>query len=190
MTFLSAPVTLRSFALASVLLLLPAVGMSQTLCRANEVDYFSCVTAPANKIVSVCGNITKGGIDDDSWLQYRFGRTDAIELAYPTTKRGSIEKFEGNHFNKYRVIDLRFVSGKTLYGVELNDAYDGEDAQARHKPSGGVSVQISKSKSVSIECRTVSVSKYYSVFSDLNDSLRAYNGETDFLYHFYNHVSR
>ncbi|MBK7014765.1 MAG: hypothetical protein IPH39_04115 [Sulfuritalea sp.] len=181
---------MKPLALAVVMLTLPCVGLSQTLCRPGEIDYFSCETTANRKIVSVCGNITDHEITSESWLQYRFGKKGAIELSYPPKASGSVEKFEGNNFGKYNVADLRFISGRTLYGVELNDTYSGDDAQQRDQPSGGVTAHLGKTKHLSIECKTANASKYFRVFSDLNTSLRAHNGETDFLYHFLNHVSK
>ncbi|OYT87385.1 MAG: hypothetical protein CFE43_21755 [Burkholderiales bacterium PBB3] len=181
---------MKPTALALVMAMFPCVGQSQTLCRAGEVDYFSCETNASEKIVSVCGNITGGEIGSESWLQYRFGKKGAIELSYPPKSSDSIGKFEGNYFGKYNVVDLRFMSGRTLYGVELNHTYNGGDAQQRDQPSGGITVTMSKTKHMNIACRTVDASKYFRIFSDLNISLRAYHGETDLLYHFYRHVSR
>jgi len=177
------------FAVLTVALLsFPSVAASQTLCRTGEIDYFSCETV-AGKSVSVCGNIADGEISGDSWLQYRFGKIGAIELTYPTEKQGSVKKFEGNYFNRYGVVDLRFVSGRTLYGVELSETYGGDDAQPRSHPSGDVTVIVGKTKHVSIGCRKIDAPKYFDIYSRLNISLRAHNGETDFLFHFYNHVS-
>lgn len=181
---------MKPLALAVVMLVFPCVGLSQTLCRAGEIDYFSCETTANQKVVSVCGNISDGEINGGSWLQYRFGTNQAIELSYPPIASGSAEKFEGNYFGRYNVADLRFISGRTLYSVELNHTYSGDEAQQRKQPTGGITVHLGKTKHVSINCKRVNASKYFRLFSDLNTSLRAYNGETDFLYHFYNHVSK
>jgi hypothetical protein len=180
---------MKPFYFAFILLLLPSVTMSQTLCREGEMDYFSCKTSN-KKIISVCGNITNGEIDDSSWLQYRFGKVGAIELTYPKEKVGSVSKFEGNFFVKYGVIDLRFISGKVLYSVSINSAYSGEDAAERVSSSAGVGVQIGKAKRVNLFCtKANTVEKYYGIFSALNETLRYNNGETDIFYHFYNHIS-
>ena len=49
-------------------------------CMADEVAYFSC-TVDQGKRLSVCGSpVSSSG---SGWLQYRFGRLDSIELAYP-----------------------------------------------------------------------------------------------------------
>lgn len=181
---------MKPLAIAAVTLMLPCVCISQTLCRQGEIDYFSCETTASQKIVSVCGNIADGKIDSDSWLQYRFGKKDAIELSYPAKISDSIEKFEGNYFSRYNVVDLRFISERTLYGVELNHTYAGEEDQQRSKPSGGVTVELGKNRHVSIACTKVDARKYFRLFSDLNTLLRSHNGETDFLYHFHNHVSK
>ena len=73
-------------------------------------------------------------------MQYRFGKMGAIELAYPAEKQGSIPKFEGNWFNRYNQVDLRFTIGKALYGVALNETYSGADDRKRSRPSGSVNV--------------------------------------------------
>ena len=174
---------------ALLLLLLPSVTLSQTLCRKGEVDYFSCKTS-SEKLISVCGNITNDEINDSSWLQYRFGKTGEIELTYPKEKENSISKFEGNYFNKYDVVDLRFINGNTLYSVDLNGPYSGDDSTNRTEYTGGVSVQIGKTKRVNFFCRKIDGLKYFSIFSGLNVSLRNYSGETDFLYNFHKLVAK
>ena len=181
---------MKSLILTAIALSLPCVSVSQTLCRPGEKDYFSCRTTTSGKIVSVCGNIASGRIDEDSWLQYRFGKIGAIELAYPAEMRGSIPKFEGNWFNRLNVVDLRFTNGKALYSVALNETYGGAEAQKRDRPSGGVHVNLGKTRVVNTFCQRVNARKYYGIFGDLNSSLRAYNGETDFLYRYYNSESK
>lgn len=189
-----APVTftlavMKPVLLATITLLFPSIGLAQTLCSSGEIDYFSCMVAH-EKIVSVCGNIANGEVKKDSWLQYRFGKPGAIELAYPKEKQASVRQFEGNYFSRYNVIDLRFINDSTLYGVDLNDTYSGDDAKKRPRPTGGVSVQVEKAKGRRIECQKADAGKYFEVFSLLNSSLRNYNGETDFLHQFHNRASR
>lgn len=175
--------------LATITLLFPSIGLAQTLCRLGEIDYFSCKVAH-EKIVSVCGNIANGEVMEDSWLQYRFGKVGAIELTYPKERQASARKFEGNYFSRYNVIDLRFINESTLYGVDLNNTYRGGDAKNRHRPTGGVSVQVEKAKGIRIECQKADTGKYFEIFSLLNSTLRNYNGETDFLHQFHNRASR
>ena len=160
-----------------IALLFPSIALSQSLCGKGELDYFSCETVN-KKVISVCGNISNGEITDNSWLQYRFGKKGAIELTYPKEKQGSVSKFEGNYFNRYNVIDLRFINGKTLYGVNYNDSYSGDEAQERTSPSAGVYVEINHAKPVNIQCAKIHTAFTY--FGYLNDWLRSYNGETNF----------
>lgn len=180
---------MKLLALPVAILIFPSLSWAQTLCRTGEIDYFSCQTTANQKIVSVCGNILDGEINSESWLQYRFGNDGAIELSYPQKASRSVEKFEGNYFDRYNVVDLRFINGRTLYSVEFNYAYNGDEAQRRDQPSGGITVHIGKSKRVSIPCKRVNALKYFRLFSDLNASIRTHNGETDILHHYFNHVS-
>lgn len=181
---------MKTFALPLALLIFPCFGWAQTLCRTGEIDYFSCETNSNQKIVSVCGNISEGEINSESWLQYRFGRKDAIELSYPPKALGSVEKFEGNYFDKYNVVDLRFINGRALYSVEFNHTFSGDESQQRDQPSGGITVHLGKNKRVSMPCKKVNAPKYFRLFSELNASIRLHNGETDILHHYFNHVSK
>ena len=70
---------------------------ADTLCLKGEINYFSCKTKANGKIMSICGNIEDFEINDDSWLQYRFGKPHTVELVYPPEKVGSVSKFEGNN---------------------------------------------------------------------------------------------
>jgi hypothetical protein len=67
-----------------------APKVDATLCTPNEGTYFSCVL-PKGKIVSLCGS---PGLDAGSgWVEYRFGRPGAVELAYPPTHDGARARF-------------------------------------------------------------------------------------------------
>lgn len=181
---------MKYLALPVAIFIFPCLGWAQTLCRAGEIDYFSCQTTTKQKIVSVCGNISDGKINSESWLQYRFGKEGEIELSFPPTASDSVEKFEGNYFDRYNVVDLRFISGRTLYSIEFDHTYSGDEARQRNQPSGGITVHLGKAKRVSIPCRKVNASKYFRLFSDLNAAIRTHNGDTDILHHYINHASQ
>lgn len=127
---------MRYLIVGATVTLLCTVLHAETLCNPDEIDYFTCRTTLHGKIASVCGNISNREIDEHSWIQYRFGKIGAIDLAYPSEKLKSVESFEGNHFNKYGVIDLRFMSESVLYSVALYSTYNGEDAPKRPHPFG------------------------------------------------------
>jgi hypothetical protein len=70
----------RGFALLALALSSShAFAAEPTLCKADELVVFSCSTGA--RIASVCASkdISKTG----GFLQYRFGRTDGVELAFP-----------------------------------------------------------------------------------------------------------
>jgi|CXWL01.1.fsa_nt_gi hypothetical protein len=157
---------------------------SQTLCQSGEIDYFSCETSSSGRLISVCGNIDLGEIDEKSWVQYRFGKTGAIELAYPTELAGSPKMFEGNNFNKYTVSDLRFVNDGKTYSVRLEGVYSGDEAQERLVASGGVTIGhgYAKERIEEVECLSIDEKIYLEPFANLNARLRSYSGETDFFF--------
>ena len=177
---------LRSLAVASTLVAsTPLASAAQSLCQAGEQDYFSCTTSRQGKQISVCGNIVAGRITDDSWLQYRFGRPGAVELAWPAAKKGSLSVFEGNVFVKYDVVDLRFASGDTLYGVRLAAAHDEDGAPGRARPSGALSIEKAGRKPLALRCDDAKIGRYYAMFEELNVALRQSRGDTDLAYMFH-----
>jgi hypothetical protein len=187
--------TLATMKIVATLLVIalaaPFAQASETLCNKGEVNFFSCQTKANGKVISICGNIENFEINDDSWLQYRFGKPRAVELVYPHEKNESISKFEGNNFSKYNVIDLRFINKKTLYSFSIAGPYNGEEANKRSRFSGGISVEVAKSKPVKIDCvNSTDVRKHYSQFARLNESLRYKKWRNRHFFHFYNHVPK
>lgn len=56
-----------------------------TLCKPKEKVYFSCTVNGTGKVISLCGNSLNDR--EKFWLQYRFGTSKSIELAYPKEKQ-------------------------------------------------------------------------------------------------------
>jgi hypothetical protein len=166
----------------ALFLLIPAsTAVAQSHCHKGEIDYFSCVTDAAGKAISVCGNVPEGTVEEDAWLQYRFGKLGAIEFTYPAIKDHSVPKFEGNSFWRINLAELRFINGSVLYAVNLYGPYDGEDAAPRKGYSGGVDVSFRERADVRIHCTKVSGEKYFRRFDRVNVLLQQYNGESNFL---------
>lgn len=73
-------------------------AVAPSLCTAGETVYFSC-QARNGKMISLCGKVFEksrlGRLEeaDDPWLQYRFGRPQALELVYPQSKPDSLRRF-------------------------------------------------------------------------------------------------
>jgi hypothetical protein len=174
------------FIAATLLASLPT--LAQTHCKADEVDYFSCQIVNSTRVASICGNVENRQIEGSSWVQYRFGSMNHLELVYPEQKGNSASAFEGNAFGRYQIVDLRFVSGDVLYSVTLDGTFYGDpsvEAQARMKPTGGVTVNFDSSKGTTFSCRRVNEKKYYSAFEELALTLREAHGNTDIAYEFY-----
>jgi hypothetical protein len=170
---------------ATLLASLPT--LAQTHCKADEIDYFSCPIVNSTRVVSICGNV-ENRIEGSSWIQYRFGSKNHLELVYPERKEHSASAFEGNAFGRYQIVDLRFVSGDVLYSVTLEGIFYGDpsvEAQAHMKPTGGVTVNRDSSKGTTFSCRKVNEKKYYSGFEELASTLREAHGNTDIAYEFY-----
>jgi hypothetical protein len=165
---------------------------AQTLCREDETDHFSCTAMGSKKIISICSNIGQGHIEDDSWLQYRFGQPGKIELAFPQEKQGSLAKFEGHYFNPreqpMEIADLRFAAPGALYGVSLERDSSKKGEEGRY--TGGVDVNLSRTKRVAIHCGKVDGARYFDSFVELNRTLPQSDSKTDMLQRFYREAAR
>ena len=97
-----------------------------SLCQKGEDNYFSC-KAHNGKIISLCGQVST---DDYPWLQYRYGRPGAIELAYPQSRKDSVQRFKAERIRAgggaYGVDGVAFVSGSIGYSVDAVTPDTGE----------------------------------------------------------------
>jgi len=113
-------------------------GLAASLCTAGETTAFSCAT-PQGKIISICATRTD--------THYRFGRPNAIELAYPSTARHDPKLFR--HFHYFRAgaeqTSLSFTTGGATYTV-FSDSDDSGEQDA------GVTVRTASKKRVTISC--------------------------------------
>lgn len=87
-----------------------AAAADSTLCTSSEEVYFSCQVANG-KVVSLCGGLSETD-STQSWLQYRFGQPQRIELAYPARREGSLMQFTG---------ESRWGAGVRLHTVEFKN---------------------------------------------------------------------
>jgi len=163
-----------------VLLFLSGAANSQSHCGVGETDYFSCETSTKRKVASICGNIREEENTATSWLQYRFGRLEKIELIYPNNKSGSLKKFEANNFIKYGTVSIRFINGDALFDLTVSTDHevDGEKIAG----SSGITVTLNKDRYFNIPCKKVTADRLTSLAMELERR----NGQTDFLYQFLN----
>jgi len=87
---------IKPFIIAMIVPLKIAAAES-TLCTIDEVSIFSCNTN--NRIISLCGSKKKSG--STSYVQYRFGRLNELELVYPEQKQQATQKMFETGFNNY-----------------------------------------------------------------------------------------
>lgn len=107
--------------------LIGAAHGAPSLCTKNETVYFSC-KANTGKAISLCGkvfSVDKSGQrveHDNPWLQYKYGRPEAIELIFPATKKESIDHFKPERIRalggSVRLDAISFVSGGIGYSVQ------------------------------------------------------------------------
>ena len=140
-----------------------------SLCAPKETAYFSC-QAQNGKTISLCGDsrVTDPKGPDDSWLQYRYGRAGAIELAYPNSRKDSLARFTAERIRANgglnSIDSVTFDNGLFHYAVEYV-VPDGAPSWS------GVTVEErSKSRQVAkISCKSTSVT---TKFFDLVDYLQ------------------
>jgi hypothetical protein len=102
----------------SLLLLLVAVGLltprafaaADGLCGHRETKYFSCPTSN-QKWISICG--AQAGL-----IQYRFGRKDRVELAFPTLE-STKDALKFAHYSRYQTdrLEIAFLIQSVRYSV-------------------------------------------------------------------------
>lgn len=137
-----------SFLLVLTLAATASASAADSLCAATEQVYFSCPIKDGPKLLSVCGR-------DGDYLQYRFGVPGKPELAFPTTREGSIEQFRvakqwvPSAF--YESHQLSFSSGGADYRVYAITEQDG----GRDSPPqtyGGVIVSTGSGRDITLPC--------------------------------------
>jgi hypothetical protein len=86
-----------------------------TLCKADEVVVFSCPTG--KHIASVCASRTE--TSGDSYMQYRFGEADKVDLSFPPegTKPADVFAAGTMMFSGGGGTWLRFSNGAFRYNV-------------------------------------------------------------------------
>ena len=106
----------------------PAKKVNDDLCADNEKVIFSFKTT-SSKTISICA------AKDESYLVYRFGTKNKVELEFPESKAGSWEKFtfyhqrgDGGTMEDYGVNwygeYLFFINGASRYEIYNVQTYN------------------------------------------------------------------
>lgn len=85
--------------------------LNASLCAADERVYFSCQAGKGSKRIALCGQV-KGGADGvHGFLQYRFGTREHLDMAYPSAREASLDKFSfGGAYQKMGRMESKEVS--------------------------------------------------------------------------------
>lgn len=123
---------------------------SEHLCHNSEQTIFSCTTNKSSKLISVCAS---SALDKkDSYIQYRFGTRDKIELQFPAKKNNSIPQFKFDHYFRYQVdrTELSFSTGPYRYAVF--HFYEGDIEPSETKEGVTVSKSDAPENEIEILC--------------------------------------
>jgi hypothetical protein len=109
---------------AHLLILISNVSKAESLCKTNEKVIFSCTVQNGNKLLSVCG--TKKLTKTVGYLQYRFGTKSTLELVYPSTTKGTQDKFYWYYLrgSDSAGAELSFNNNGYYYTIGSTQAYD------------------------------------------------------------------
>ncbi|WP_158818338.1 hypothetical protein [Methylocapsa sp. S129] len=101
------------------LTLVPALAEAQSsLCARDERVIFSCRLTESRKIVSLCSS--RDLSPSSGYMQYRFGKANAVELAYPPTKippKGHIDLVHTQYIRS-GAYGVSFYIGTMHYALE------------------------------------------------------------------------
>ena len=125
---------LRAAVTAVSLTAVVASSLAESLCTKGEVTYFSCNTA-GGKVASLCGAKIEDRSTLPTYLQYRYGTIQELELVYPSTLTNSTANFNGVYFSpageglaavvfnpgifEYSIVGLHNSGGQSFSGVQV-----------------------------------------------------------------------
>jgi hypothetical protein len=78
------------------------------ICNKDEITIFSFKMQKSNKSVAIC----QSKLDENSYIVYRYGTIDNIELEYPKNKQNSWKNFQYNYY---------FRAGMANASLDLNN---------------------------------------------------------------------
>jgi hypothetical protein len=121
-----------------------------SLCDANEKVIFSCKIKNSANNLSVCAsqNLSK----DSGYIQYRFGRTGAIELEYPAEKETSRASFLFARYTRFQVSRLTLSFSNNNVNYTIFDNYDAESKPYVKEKGVAISGQGLEDKNIKLIC--------------------------------------
>ncbi|HEX9454431.1 MAG TPA: hypothetical protein VGA27_08725 [Candidatus Binatia bacterium] len=103
---------------------LAAANSPITLCRGEERVIFSCPIAGPGKVISLCASPT---IDTKrGYLQYRFGKSGAVELQFPQARANTQLAFRYAHYFRAQVDRTEVSFDNQDYRYVIFDYFEGD----------------------------------------------------------------
>lgn len=121
-----------------------------SLCNANEKIIFNCKIKSSANSLSVCAsqNLSK----DSGYIQYRFGRTGAIELEYPAEKEISRASFLFARYTRFQVSRFNLSFSNNNVNYTIFDNYDAESKPYVKEKGIAISGQGLGNKNIQLLC--------------------------------------
>lgn len=152
--------------LAAVILLSTAAQnlSAATHCNGSENVVFSCKIKGSKKVASLCATSrkVKNHVTPVA-LIYRFGKIGNIELEFPSSPSGSLERFKFDHYFRpdVDITSISFSNGSFDYDIhETINTEEGSPPDEQH--TAGLSV-YRKNKGVGLTCVVNSIEANWSI---------------------------
>ncbi|WP_186204368.1 hypothetical protein [Burkholderia gladioli] len=101
------------------------------LCKAEEVTVFNCDLKENHKIVSICSSSDMSG--KLGYLQYRYGKKDAIELVFPKNLDNSKDRFGCDEYSRSDLSTFVIGFENEGYRYEVSETTEGGDEGVTHR---------------------------------------------------------
>lgn len=125
-------------------------------CSPQEQVVFSCTITKYSKVASLCASKPLG--KNHGALAYRFGPIGKLEFSFPSTARGSLERFRHAHYFRYQTdrTEVSFSNGNYIYSVF--DYYEGEE-KVKNRQGVRVATRNAESRETELLCSSTLVSE-------------------------------
>lgn len=126
-------------------------------CSGNDNPIFACEADEGRKFIELCASGEGGNI---TGLQYRFGSQtpdggdDKVELEFPATPEGSLDRFVGAVYSRKDVYtqSIRFKSGQHDYTVFTQSWPDADSAEGMAGAAGVTVRNLRTNKTTTVDC--------------------------------------
>lgn len=137
-------------------------ALDSSLCENNNKVFFSCTISNGKKL-SLCG--IEDQYSDKYSISYRYGRSDNVEMTYPSNRTESNESFTYVRYHRYQVEYSRVYFKNDGYLYTIYRDYDGGESKKYH--AGVVVKNIVTDKQTDFQCLIIHKNNMYEIFDFL-----------------------